>query len=126
MERSSKYSKCLPASAFPGSSRMAAISSSAEENEAEKSGPFAGPSADHPAGGGETHLRAVHVGIKARTDRFDDASTSLIVGLLKDHPDGTELCEVRNQRVLRQRALHVERTKLDLGPTALFQNSAHA
>src|SRR5882762_4797895 len=82
------------------------------------------PGADHPAGGGKTDFRSVHVGIKGGADRFDNLFASLLVRLVKDPTEGTEPAQVTEQLLLGKAASNIDRPGVDLGPAALLQEAA--
>ena len=115
----SKSSKPAKASKEPSPKAKSAKSSIVEA-------PPLGAGADHPAGGGEADLRTVDVQDRRRVGPWRRPGAKLVIRLLEEAADGTELGEVTNQRVLGQCARHIDRLDIDLGPAALVEDPAHA
>src|SRR6185436_8282005 len=84
------------------------------------------PGSDDPAARREASLRSIHVRIECGTDRAGDPRASVRVRFAQSSADRPEPGAITRQFVFRQRADHVDRPDVDLGPTALLQDGAHA
>src|SRR5437868_1883681 len=84
------------------------------------------PGREHPAGGGESNLRAVHVGLEGGADQLHDLGAGALVGRGESLTEGAQARDITVEVGRGEGASHVDGRHVDLGPSAVGQDGADA